>query len=156
MTNEIALEKLRKYCVYQDRCHQEVRSKLLTLKVYGEELEEIMSALISEDFLNEERFAKSFARGKFKMKRWGRIKIKNELKKRHVSSYCIKKGMTEIEDADYRQTIEELIRRHRLFSEIHTFTERNKIIQYLQRKGFEYEIIKQVFGELKMEIKNWT
>ena len=156
MTNEIALEKLRKYCVYQDRCHQEVRSKLLALKVYGEELEEIMSALISEDFLNEERFAKSFARGKFKMKKWGRIKIKNELKKRHVSPYCIKKGMTEIEDADYRQTIEELVKRHRLFSEIHTFAERNKIIQYLQRKGFEYEIIKQVFGELKMEIENWT
>ncbi len=154
--NDIALEKLRKYCAYQDRCHNEVRSKLLTLKVYGDDLEEIMSALISEDFLNEERFAKSFARGKFKMKKWGRIKIKNELKKRHVSSYCIQKGMNEIVEEDYLQTIEKLIKRHRLFSDIHSYGERNKIIQHLQRKGFEYETIQQVLGELKMEIENWT
>jgi len=71
LTQQINLEKLRRYCAYQDRCHQEVRQKLLSLKMYGDDLEEIITELINEDFLNEERYAQSFARGKFRMKKWG-------------------------------------------------------------------------------------
>lgn len=146
MMNPVALEKLRKYCVYQDRCHKEVRSKLLKLEVYGDELEEVINALIAEDFLNEERFARSFARGKFRIKRWGRIKIKNELKKRHISDYCIRKGMEEIDDVDYEETIQFLIKKHALFSKADNYKNKKKIIESLQRKGFEYEFINKALN----------
>ena len=75
MTKEEALDKMQRYCGYQDRCHQEVRTKLLTLKIYGDLLEEIMSDLISEGYLNEERFARNYARGKYRIKGWGKIKL---------------------------------------------------------------------------------
>lgn len=142
MINEVALEKLRHYCAYQDRCHQEVRSKLLSLKVYGDELEDIMGALISEDFLNEERFARSFARGKFRMKRWGRIKIKQELKKRKISDYCIRKGMSEIEEEAYEQTIVDLIEKYQKANpKIDKRHVVQKTLAHLQRKGFETNLV---------------
>ncbi len=144
--NPVALEKLRKYCAYQDRCHKEVRTKLLKLEVYGDELEEVMNQLIAEDFLNEERFARSYARGKFRMKQWGRIKIKNELRKRHISDYCIRKGMEEIDDVEYDETIQRLIKKHALYSKADTPTAKKKIIESLQRKGFEFEYINKIFS----------
>jgi len=145
MMNPVALEKLRKYCAYQDRCHKEVRTKLIQLQVYGDDLEEVMSHLISEDFLNEERFARSFARGKFRMKRWGRIKIKIELKKRYVSDYCIRKGMEEIDEVAYDETIQYLIKKHKLFSKNIGPLNRKKISESLYRKGFEWEFINKGF-----------
>ena len=143
--NPVALEKLRKYCAYQDRCHKEVRTKLLKLEVYGEDLEEVMTHLIAEDFLNEERFARSYTRGKFRMKRWGRIKIKNELKKRQISDYCIRKGMEEIENEAYDETIQYLIKKHTLFPKADNPMHKKKIIESIQRKGFEYEFINKAF-----------
>ena len=107
MTQEEALEKLRRYCAYQDRCHQEVRSKLLSLKIYGQWLEEIMSDLISEGYLNEERFARNFARGKFRIKGFGKVRITNELKARRISDYCIRKAMKEVdEEGGYEETLQ--------------------------------------------------
>lgn len=142
MINQIALEKLRHYCAYQERCHQEVRSKLLSLKVYGDELEEVISSLISDNFLNEERFARSYARGKFRMKQWGRIKIKQELKKRRISDYCIRKAMTEIDEEEYLQTIHDLTQK---YDEQHVADSKRakdkKRIAFLQRKGFEIGLI---------------
>ena len=85
---EDALAKLQRYCAYQDRCHQEVRTKLIDLGVFGDTLEEIITDLIKDNFLNEERFARSYARGKFRMRKWGRIKIRQELKLRKISDYC--------------------------------------------------------------------
>lgn len=130
------LEKLRRFCVYQDRCHQEVRTKLLSLKVYGDELEEIMSELISENFLNEERFARSYCRGKYKIKKWGRNKIRQELKKRRISEYCIKKGMTEIEEDIYLENLNHLIekksREYRGKPNI-----KDKLGKFLITKGYE-------------------
>ena len=100
---DVILNKLRHYCAYQERCHEEVRTKLLSLKVYGDGLEEIINQLISEDFLNEERFAKAYAGGKFRMKKWGRGKIIQGLKARKISDYCIKQGMSEIPEEDYQK-----------------------------------------------------
>lgn len=139
--NEIALEKLRKYCAYQDRCHQEVRTKLLSLQVYGEELEEVMSQLIAEDFLNEERFARSFARGKFRIKHWGKIKIVNALKRKYISDYCIRKALLEIDDIEYQSTIQSLIKKNKRYEQLSMPTEKRKLIKSLQLKGFEYEAI---------------
>lgn len=100
-----ALKRLQKYCAYQDRCHQEVIRKLIELQIYGEDQDDIIVELIEENFLNEERFAQSYARGKFRFKKWGRNKILRELKFRKISKYCIKKAMLEISDEEYHNTL---------------------------------------------------
>jgi len=149
MINEVALEKLRKYCAYQDRCHQEVRSKLLSLKVYGDELEEIISELIKDNFLNEERFAKSYARGKFRMKKWGRMKIKQQLKLRHVSSYCIKKAMEEIEEDEYLSTLLEILEKQIQKHNKHSlFIAKDKAIKYAFSRGYESPLIFSTLKEI--------
>ena len=137
-----ALGKLQKYCAYQDRCHQEVRTKLINLGIYGDELEEIIAELISENYLNEERFARSFARGKFRMRRWGKNKIISELKLRKISEYCIRKGISEIEEEEYHKVLNEVIRKkQRQLKEKDPFKARNKIAKYAINRGFEKEMV---------------
>jgi regulatory protein len=137
LTPMMALEKLKKYCDYQDRCHQEDRNKLLELGVYGSDLEEVITSLIQEGFLNEERYAKSFVRGKFRIKRWGKIKITYELKKKNISSYCIGSGLEEIEDDDYLDAISFNIQK----AMDKGITSDFEIIQYTTRKGFEPKLV---------------
>ena len=134
-----ALEALQGYCAYQDRCHKEVREKLYELRFFGEEAEEVICELIKEKYLDEERFARSFARGRFKMKRWGRQKISRELKQRDVSAYCIKKALTEIDEAEYEQVLEdELTRRARLEKKgLHPYLKRRKLADYMFQRGYE-------------------
>lgn len=142
MTNQVAFEKLKRYCAYQERCHQEVRSKLLTLKVYGDELEEIISYLIDENYLNEERFARAYARGKFRIKRWGKIRIKQELKKRRISEYLIRKGMSEIDEDEYHETLLKLISKYKDEHDTLSFYDlRRKTVTYLMSKGYEQGLI---------------
>lgn len=142
MTKMMALARLQKYCAYQDRCHHEVRSKLLELKVYGEDLEWVMDELIKEKFLDELRFAQSFARGKFRNNKWGRTKIKIELKKRKLSEYCIRKGLEEIEEADYHETLEKLIQKkwERTKAKDH-FQKRQKTAAFVIGKGYENHLV---------------
>ncbi|MFK7808080.1 MAG: regulatory protein RecX [Saprospiraceae bacterium] len=148
LTKDEALSKLQRYCAYQDRCHQEVRNKLIELGVYGLDLENVITELISENFLNEERFARSYAGGKFRVKRWGRVRIKLELRKRRISAYCIKKGLSEIGDQDYRTTLELLLeKKNNLLTERNTFKKNGLLAKYAINKGFEsflvWEIIKE-------------
>ena len=105
ISQQEALISLQKYCAYQERCHREVRTKLLSLGIYGEHLEEIIGNLIEEDYLNELRFAKTYARGKFRMKAWGRIKIIQSLKQKGITDYCIKEAMKEINIDDYKDCL---------------------------------------------------
>ena len=143
-----ALSQLQRYCAYQDRCHQECRTKLLELGVYGDALEEILDDLIANDFLDEERFAKSYARGKFRMKQWGRIRIVSELKLRKISAYCIKEALKEIDEADYMQTILDLIEKYgRTHPDLEGFDLRQKTTNYVLSRGFESEL---VFSETKL------
>src|SRR5690606_26754360 len=93
LTPEQALQKLKHYCAYQERSHSEVVEKLYSLGVWKREHDAIIASLIEEGYLNEERFAIAFAGGKFRMKKWGRTKIKYELKQRQVSEYSIKKAL---------------------------------------------------------------
>jgi regulatory protein len=111
----------------------------------------IISELIQEDYLNEERFARSFARGKFRMKQWGRVKIKYELKQRQVSEYCIKKGLTEIDDDEYDKTLNNLIEQKSktLKSEKNMFVKKRKLLDYLLQKGFERDIALSAMSESK-------
>jgi regulatory protein len=103
-----ALPKVKQYCAYQERCHSEVKEKLFTYGVYGDDADSIISTLIEEDYLNEERFAIAFAGGKFRMKQWGKVKISYELKQKQVSAYCIKKALQSIQAEEYENTLQKL------------------------------------------------
>lgn len=142
ISKQEALQKLQRYCAYQDRCHQEVRTKLLEIGSYGDDLEEVIVELIQENFLNEERFARSYARGKFRIRRWGRNKIKQELKQRRISAYCIKKAMEELEEFDYNGTLQKVLdKKWKESKETNVFKKRSKIGTYLISRGFESHLV---------------
>ncbi|RMG77032.1 MAG: RecX family transcriptional regulator [Bacteroidetes bacterium] len=142
-----AMEKARRYCVYQDRCQAEVRRKLADWGFTGDDADQIIVQLISEDFINEERFAKSFARGKFRIKHWGKIKIKYELQKREISDYCIQKGLEEIDADEYFQTLCKLIEKEKEYLADYELTQ--KLIRKLYNKGYEYELIRNAIEQIK-------
>ena len=100
-----ALQKAKQYCAYQERCHSEVKEKLYSFGLHKKEVDELLSNLIGENYLNEERFAIQFAGGKFRIKQWGRVKIKYALKQKQVSEYCIKKALASIPENDYRKAL---------------------------------------------------
>ncbi|PSK90137.1 regulatory protein RecX [Taibaiella chishuiensis] len=140
------LQAIKHFCAYQERCHSEVRSKLLELSFRGEALEEAISTLISEGFLNEERFARSYTGGKFRILKWGRRKIVQQLKLKQVSEYCIRKGLTEIDEADYYETLAGLAAQklHELRQERSERIRNQKTIRYLVQKGYETGLILEV------------
>ena len=102
--------KLKHYCGYQDRCHQEVKEKLYSLKLNKATVEQLLSRLIEEDYLNEERYAKAFVGGHFRQKQWGKVKIAYGLKQKRVSEYNIRKAMNEIPDEEYHALAEKLVK----------------------------------------------
>jgi regulatory protein len=105
---EQAIQRIRHYCAYQERAQQEVRDKLYELGMTMDEVEEIMSDLIAENFLNEERFATQFAGGHFRIKGWGKVKIQHALQQKRVSSYNIKTGLKAIDEDAYLKTLQDL------------------------------------------------
>jgi len=137
-----ALLKAEKYCAYQERCQQEVRDKLYEWGLYSNDIENIIAQLILDNFLNEERFAKAFAGGKFRIKKWGRVKIKFELKKRKISEYCIKKAIQEIKEDDYIETIKILIeKKAKDIKDVNLRIRNYKMVKYIASKGFEQDLI---------------
>ncbi len=138
-----ALQKIRNYCAYQERNHREVKEKLYSFGLYKEEVETMLIQMIEENYLNEERYAVAFAGGKFRMKQWGKSKIKYELKQRQVSDYCIKKALSSIEEEDYHHTLDKLFsdKLISLRSEKNLFTKKKKLQSYLLQKGFETALI---------------
>jgi regulatory protein len=150
-TKEQALQKIKHYCGYQERCHSEVKEKLYSFGLWKKDVETIVSQLIEENYLNEERFAQMFAGGKFRMKQWGRVKIKYELKQKKVSEYCIKKGLEEIDEGDYMKTLEKLAgtKWQTLKSEKTVFAKKSKTMNYLLQKGYESNLISEVISTWK-------
>jgi len=137
-----ALVKAEHFCAYQERSQKEVRYKLVEWGMRGDELEEIISELILNNFLNEERFAKSYASGKFNIKHWGRVKIKQGLKLKGVPDKILQKAIYSIDDDDYLQTIEKLaLKKTEHLNENDPFKRKNKLMSYLQAKGFETDLI---------------
>ncbi len=131
-----------KYCSLQERSQQQLRDKLYDWGLYGDEVEEVISWLISEDFVNEERFAQSYVRGHFKQKKWGRIKIKQGLEQKKISEYCIKKGMKEIDNEEYYNTINSLLeKKWRILKEPNLFIKKQKVVRYLLQKGYEADLV---------------
>ena len=143
--------KMQRYCSYQDRCHQEVRYKLISIKVYGDQLEEVMSQLIQEGYLSDERYAKNYARGKYRMKKWGKLRIQRELKAKQISSYCIKKALQEVdEEGDYMKTLQDVIDKYHTQrkEKYEAYVLRQKVYQHAYNKGFEPELIIQLLDKL--------
>ncbi len=133
--------KAGNYCAYQERTQQEVRDRLYKMGLYSDEVEEVLTDLITENYVNEERFASTFARGKFNLKRWGRIKISYELKNRNISSYCIDKALKEISAEEYEKVITELIDKKLRQMSGDAYILKNKIARHLISKGFESELV---------------
>lgn len=134
--------KLEQYCVYQDRCHKEVEQKMREYNLIPEAKEMILLSLLQDNFLNEERFAKSFARGKFRIKHWGKQRIVRELKFRDISSYNIKTALKEIDEQEYLKTIYSITeKRNEAISEPNIYKRKRKLIDFLMRKGYENELI---------------
>ena len=151
LSKEDGLAKAQRYCAYQDRCHQEVRSKLIEWGVYGDKLEEIMVELIQDRFLDEERFARSYARGKFRLKKWGRVRIEQELKKRQISDYCRRKAMEEIEEEVYLETLQEILhKRWQSLSDDNLYQRKQKTIQYVVRRGYEMGLVLELWPKLDL------
>jgi len=146
LTKEQALQKLRHYCAYQERCHSEVKEKLYSLGLWKTDVEEAISVLIEESYLNEERFAIQFAGGRFRIKQWGRVKIRYELKQKQVSEYCIKKALAAIDDESYGRTLEKLLeeKKEQLHGEGNIFILRQKLRNYLLQKGYEPDLVNEV------------
>lgn len=145
-----AMRKAENYCVYQERCHQEVISKLKSMRMIPEAIDVIMVHLIEHDFLNETRFSASFARGKHRIKNWGITRIVRELKMRGISEYNIKQGLKELEMEDYHSNFDVLAERHwNQMTEKNKMTKRRKFCDFLLRKGFESSMIYDKMKQLE-------
>lgn len=147
---EKAWQKIKHYCAYQERSHAETRDKLYSFGLYKHEVETLLTRLIEENYLNEERYAIAFAGGKFRMKQWGRVKIKYELQQNRVSSYCIKKAMTAIDEDDYQNTLQKLATAKlvTLKSEKNIFVKKTKLRNYLMQKGFEPALVMEIVNRI--------
>ena len=143
-------QKLEYYCSYQERCHQEVNQKLREMNMIPEAIDLIIVHLIDNKFLDETRFAQSFARGKHRIKHWGKIRIVNELKFRKISAYNIKEGLKQISDQEYHETFESTADFcWRNLRESNKIKKRKKFCDYMLRKGFESVIIYDKVKELE-------
>ena len=141
--------KLEQYCVYQDRCHKEVEQKLREFSLIPEAKEIILLSLMKDNFLNEERYSKSFARGKFRIKSWGKQRIVRELKFRDISTYNINTALKEIDEHEYLQTIYRITeKRNEVISEANPYKRKKKLVDFLMRKGFEYELIYKTVNDI--------
>ncbi len=138
-----ALPKAKHYCAYQERSHSEVKNKLYGMGLSTKEINEIISTLIQDNYLNEERFAILFAGGHFRTKKWGKIKITYALKQKQVSPYCIKKALAQIKEQDYLITLQKLFddKLITLKSEKNIFVKKRKLYDFLYQKGFEGNLI---------------
>lgn len=146
LTIEQALQKARHYCAYQDRCHSEVKEKLYSFGLWKKDVEEALSRLIEDNYLNEERFAIQFAGGRFRLKKWGRVKIRYELKQKQVGDYCIKKALASIDEEDYGRALGKLAadKWEALREEENIFIRRKKVQDYLLKKGYEAGLVAEV------------
>ena len=144
MDNEIkeAKIKIAGYCAYQERCHSEVINKLYTYGLHREAVEELVAWLITENYLNEERFALTYAGGKFRIKKWGKLKIRRALEQKKISAYNISKALSQFDEPDYLKTISELIvDQQAKVDEPNVYIRRNRIAKYLSSKGFEPDLV---------------
>ncbi len=144
-----ALIKIQSYCAYQERSHKEVKNKLFEYGLYASGVDELISTLIVDGFLNEERFARAFAGGKFRIKKWGRLKIQQELEMLGLTKRNIAIGLKEIYPSDYSKTLKLLIKKKSVqTTESNSFKKRNLVARFVIGKGYEPEIAWEMVKEL--------
>ena len=144
---EQAYQKALQYCAYQERTQQEVRDKLYEWGLHKEEVEVCIAQLIIDNFINEERFAKAYAGGKFRINKWGKVKIKQELKLKKISPYCIKKALEEIDDKEYLKVLNDIIqKKSKEVKETNKYKKFAKVASYAISKGFEPELIRSILN----------
>ena len=150
LSPEQALQKARHYCGYQERCHSEVEAKLYSFGLRKPQVETALATLIEENYLNEERFAIQFAGGHFRLKHWGKVRIRYQLKQKKVSDYCIKAALATIDEEEYRKTLARLAAKkwEELVAEKNTFSRIRKWQEYLRQKGYESDRIAEVLPEM--------
>jgi len=149
LSDKEAYIKISAWCAYQERSHFEVRNKLYEFKLTTDTINALIIQLISENFLNEERFARAYVGGKFRIKKWGKNKIHMGLKAKQVTENCIKLAMQEISDEDYLKTLKELAGKEllKLNKTDNEFIVKRKTADYLIRKGYESSLIWDVLSE---------
>lgn len=141
--------KLMQFCAYRDRSHKEVEKKLDEMSMIPAAKEQIIIELIQEDFLNEERFARSFVRGKFRIKKWGRLRIKQELKLREISSPITTLALTEIDETEYQTTLAQLAKKKLgILKEPNLYKKKKKLADYLLQKGYESHLVFEMVNSL--------
>lgn len=137
-----AKKKILRYCAYQERSHKEVKNKLYSFGLFSLDVNELLAYLITEGYLNEERFAKTYTGGKFRIKKWGRIKIIRALESHELSKNCIRIGLSEIDESEYRNTLKAIITKACIsIKEDNSFVVRDKVAQFAIRKGYEPELV---------------
>lgn len=145
-----ALQKIKHFCSYQERCHAEVKEKLYAFSLNKTEVEELISQLIEEDYLNEQRFAEQFAGGKFRMKQWGRVKITYELKQKRIGDYIIKKALKCIDEDTYVNTLQKLAEtKWKALKNEQYINRQVKTTNYLMQKGFEFNLVNAAVLKIK-------
>ena len=145
-----ATERIQSFCAIQDRCQWEVEKKMKEWGISDEIIENILTDLILEKFVDEQRFAESFCRGKFRIERWGKVKIKNELKIRKISANCIDKGLSQINNKEYMQVLKNVyIKKRNSLKDTNQFIRKGKIAKHLQQKGFESNMIWELINKDK-------
>ena len=147
--NEIE-QKLKRYCSYQDRCHNEVEKKLKEFDLIEEAKNKILFNLINENYLNESRFSENFVRGKFKIKNWGKIKIVQELKSRNISNINIKRGLMEIDEVEYKNKLENIFNKKlSSLGNQSVINKKKKIFSYLSYRGWETNLIYEKINKIQ-------
>lgn len=147
---DLALSKAMQFCAYQERCQQEVRTKLYDLGMWPDAVEKIIGDLIEQNFINEERFAKAYAGGKFRIKHWGKKKIELSLNQKGLSNYCIQKGLAEISNIDYTKVLNDIIvKQLKAVKESNPLKKNYKVAQYCISRGFESELVWEKIKELE-------
>ncbi|MGB1080396.1 MAG: regulatory protein RecX [Flavobacteriaceae bacterium] len=137
-----ALEKLRHYCAYQERCHKEVKDKLYSMQMIPDAVEQITGTLVAENYLNESRFAQQFAHGKFSIKHWGKLRITRELKARAISDYDIRKALLTIDEESYLEKISSISsKKWQQLAGNSLQVRKQKLYQYLAYRGWETHLI---------------
>ncbi len=143
-----ALAKIQDWCAYHERCQQEVRDKLYNYGLHQGDVENIISKLIADNYVNEERFAKAYVGGKFRIKKWGRSKIKAGLRSKKISEYCMKKAFEEINDKEYAKTLRKLLEnKSKLLPERNAVRRKYKLLSYAASKGYEQGLIMEILNE---------
>ena len=149
LTPEQALQKLKHYCGYQERCHNEVKEKLYNLGVWKKDHDSIIATLIEEGYLNEERFAIAFAGGKFRIKQWGRVKIRYELRQKQVSDYSIKKALNQIKESEYLSVLKKLAsEKYVSLKDEQYLARKKKTMDYLLQRGFEPGLVEKSLQDM--------